>query len=169
MHTHERPYLIISATPLVLKMTDPEGKSFTHEVKAGDIHWVEANSTDAKVTHTLANEGPPKADRRNRIEIVSISSALFGESHSLLSLSAMPRTLDPELRRALAARIRYYNEMGIYDFYRRPREPAADSCGGWLQQCSRGRQNPARIGRRDESTQGRGGAAPLPSKRIFLR
>jgi uracil-DNA glycosylase len=32
----------------------------------------------------------------------------------------MPRTLDPELRRALAARIRYYNEMGIYDFYRRP-------------------------------------------------
>jgi DNA polymerase len=32
----------------------------------------------------------------------------------------MPRNLDPELRRALAARIRYYNEMGIYDFYRRP-------------------------------------------------
>jgi uracil-DNA glycosylase family 4 len=32
----------------------------------------------------------------------------------------MPRTLDPELRRTLAARIRYYNEMGIYDFYRRP-------------------------------------------------
>ena len=32
----------------------------------------------------------------------------------------MPRTLDRELRRALAARIRYYNEMGIYDFYRRP-------------------------------------------------
>ena len=52
MHTHERPYLIISATPLVLKMTDPEGKSFTHEVKAGDFHWV-----DAKVTHSLANEG----------------------------------------------------------------------------------------------------------------
>src|SRR5260370_16613341 len=32
----------------------------------------------------------------------------------------MPRTLDPEVRRALAARIRYHNEMGIYDFYRRP-------------------------------------------------
>ena len=28
--------------------------------------------------------------------------------------------LDPELSRALAMRIRYYNEMGIYDFYRRP-------------------------------------------------
>jgi DNA polymerase len=32
----------------------------------------------------------------------------------------MSHTLDPELRRALALRIRYYNEMGIYDFYRRP-------------------------------------------------
>ena len=32
----------------------------------------------------------------------------------------MPRTLDPEVRLALAARIRYYNDMGIYDFYRRP-------------------------------------------------
>src|ERR1700731_4158276 len=27
--------------------------------------------------------------------------------------------LDPELRRELANRIRYYNELGIYDFYRR--------------------------------------------------
>jgi quercetin dioxygenase-like cupin family protein len=52
MHTHTRPYLIISATPLALKMTDPEGKSFAHEVQAGDVHWV-----DAKVTHSLANEG----------------------------------------------------------------------------------------------------------------
>ena len=32
----------------------------------------------------------------------------------------MPLALDPELRAALVARIRYYNEMGIYDFYRRP-------------------------------------------------
>ncbi len=35
----------------------------------------------------------------------------------------MSRTLDPDLRSALAARIRYYNELGIYDFYRR--EPAS--------------------------------------------
>ncbi len=28
-------------------------------------------------------------------------------------------TLSPDLRRALADRIRYYNELGIYDFYRR--------------------------------------------------
>jgi uracil-DNA glycosylase family 4 len=31
----------------------------------------------------------------------------------------MPTTLDPQLKRALADRIRYYNELGIYDFYRR--------------------------------------------------
>jgi uracil-DNA glycosylase len=43
----------------------------------------------------------------------------------------MPRTIDPQLRRALTERIRYYNELGIYDFYRRepnaelPREPEA--------------------------------------------
>jgi len=30
----------------------------------------------------------------------------------------VPRTLDPELRRALVERIRFYNELGIYDFYR---------------------------------------------------
>jgi uracil-DNA glycosylase len=39
----------------------------------------------------------------------------------------MPRTLEPELRRALAARIRFYNEMGIYDFYRR--ETSGDVAG----------------------------------------
>jgi uracil-DNA glycosylase len=31
----------------------------------------------------------------------------------------MPRILDPELRRALAQRVRFYNDLGIYDFYRR--------------------------------------------------
>jgi uracil-DNA glycosylase len=31
----------------------------------------------------------------------------------------MPRTLGPDLKRALAERVRYYNELGIYDFYRR--------------------------------------------------
>jgi len=36
--------------------------------------------------------------------------------------------LDPELRRALTDRIRYYNELGIYDFYRRePRSAAMES------------------------------------------
>ncbi|MFZ0956590.1 MAG: uracil-DNA glycosylase [Candidatus Sulfotelmatobacter sp.] len=41
----------------------------------------------------------------------------------------MSPTLDPALRRALADRVRYYNELGIYDFYRRG--PAAQiSTGG---------------------------------------
>ena len=31
----------------------------------------------------------------------------------------MSPLLDPQLKRALADRIRYYNELGIYDFYRR--------------------------------------------------
>jgi len=35
----------------------------------------------------------------------------------------MPSVLDPQLRRALTERMRYYHELGIYDFYRR--EPQA--------------------------------------------
>jgi uracil-DNA glycosylase len=31
----------------------------------------------------------------------------------------MPHTLEPEVRRALAERVRYCHELGIYDFYRR--------------------------------------------------
>jgi uracil-DNA glycosylase len=38
----------------------------------------------------------------------------------------MPIALDPQLRRALAERIRYYNQLGIYDFYRRETSAAAD-------------------------------------------
>jgi uracil-DNA glycosylase family 4 len=37
----------------------------------------------------------------------------------------MASVLDPEIKRALAERVRYYNELGIYDFYRR--EPAEDN------------------------------------------
>lgn len=52
MHTHQRPYLIVSATPMMLKMTAPDGQSSSHEVKAGDFHWI-----DASVAHSLANAG----------------------------------------------------------------------------------------------------------------
>jgi len=40
----------------------------------------------------------------------------------------MPHTLSPERRRAVAERIRFYNELGVYDFYRRavPQTPIAD-------------------------------------------
>jgi uracil-DNA glycosylase len=36
----------------------------------------------------------------------------------------MPRSLSPDLRNALSERIRYYREMGIYDFYSRDAAPA---------------------------------------------
>ncbi len=52
MHTHTRPYLIVAATPMQLKMTAPDGQSRTEQVKAGDFHWV-----NVPVTHSLANEG----------------------------------------------------------------------------------------------------------------
>lgn len=54
-HTHTRPYLIISATPMQLKMTAPDGEVMEHPVKAGDLHWI-----DQKVTHTLTNNGNEK-------------------------------------------------------------------------------------------------------------
>ncbi len=54
-HTHERPYMIVAATPMELKMAAPDGQEMAHPVKAGDIHWV-----DQKVTHTLTNIGAEK-------------------------------------------------------------------------------------------------------------
>jgi DNA polymerase len=33
--------------------------------------------------------------------------------------TTVPETLNPQLKKALADRLRYYNELGIYDFYRR--------------------------------------------------
>jgi uracil-DNA glycosylase family 4 len=39
----------------------------------------------------------------------------------------MPRALDLQLKRTLAERVRYYHELGIYDFYRRPAEQVVNS------------------------------------------
>lgn len=39
----------------------------------------------------------------------------------------MPRSLSPETRRAVAERIRFYNELGVYDFYRRAVESGTDT------------------------------------------
>jgi uracil-DNA glycosylase family 4 len=39
----------------------------------------------------------------------------------------MPGVLDQQLRQALAARLRYYRELGIYDFYRRDGRAIAES------------------------------------------
>jgi quercetin dioxygenase-like cupin family protein len=52
MHTHNRPYLIVAVTRTALKMTAPDGQSFSHQIEKGDFHWM-----DTKVTHSLTNEG----------------------------------------------------------------------------------------------------------------
>jgi quercetin dioxygenase-like cupin family protein len=52
-HTHARPYLIVAATDMGLRMTSPGGAAMAHRVKAGDVHWV-----DTAVTHVLSNDGP---------------------------------------------------------------------------------------------------------------
>jgi uracil-DNA glycosylase family 4 len=39
-------------------------------------------------------------------------------------ISTVPTIQNPDLRRALAERVRYYNELGIYDFYRRESQEA---------------------------------------------
>ena len=41
----------------------------------------------------------------------------------------MPIIPNPELRRALAERVRYYNELGIYDFYRREASGSSSESG----------------------------------------
>jgi DNA polymerase len=38
----------------------------------------------------------------------------------------MPKPLDPQTKKHLAARVKYYKEMGIYDFYRRPVEEGVE-------------------------------------------
>ena len=51
-HAHARPYLLVAATDMNLRMTAPAGGSRTHPIKAGDFHWV-----DVPVTHTFVNNG----------------------------------------------------------------------------------------------------------------
>jgi DNA polymerase len=38
----------------------------------------------------------------------------------------MSKSLDPETKKQLASRVKYYKEMGIHDFYRRPVEEGAE-------------------------------------------
>ncbi len=55
-HSHTRPYLIVAATPMKLKMTVPGGQARSEDLLPGDFHWV-----DAKVTHALYNDGQQQA------------------------------------------------------------------------------------------------------------
>ena len=45
----------------------------------------------------------------------------------------MASTLDPELRSALTERVRYYRELGIYDFYRRERSALSETSSSTFQ------------------------------------
>ena len=38
----------------------------------------------------------------------------------------MPKSLDPQTKKQLAARVKYYKEMGIHDFYRQPIDPSVE-------------------------------------------
>ena len=38
----------------------------------------------------------------------------------------MPKPLDPQTKKQLAARVKYYKEMGIHDFYRQPVDPSIE-------------------------------------------
>jgi quercetin dioxygenase-like cupin family protein len=55
MHTHTRPYVIVAATPMQLRMASPDGRVMVHPIGAGDTHWV-----NTPVTHTLGNDGTEK-------------------------------------------------------------------------------------------------------------
>jgi uracil-DNA glycosylase family 4 len=54
----------------------------------------------------------------------------------------MSRTLDPQLKRDLNERVRYYRELGIYDFYRRPVAEATVESFPGLQPESRDEMTP---------------------------
>lgn len=51
-HAHARPYLIVAATDMDLRMTSADGAVMEHGIKVGDLLWIES-----AVTHTLANRG----------------------------------------------------------------------------------------------------------------
>jgi len=55
MHTHHRPYIIVSIDALNLQMTSPDGQSASRAVDAGSFRYVDALL--APMTHNLSNIG----------------------------------------------------------------------------------------------------------------
>jgi quercetin dioxygenase-like cupin family protein len=55
MHTHHRPYVIVSITALNLQMSSPDGQSASRAVDAGSFRYVDAAL--APITHNLTNIG----------------------------------------------------------------------------------------------------------------
>ena len=54
-----------------------------------------------------------------RLRGARLSSAQVSGSSQLKSGEQMKRVLDPERRAAIAERLRFYRDLGVYDFYRR--------------------------------------------------
>src|SRR5437899_12325700 len=54
---------------------------------------------------------------------IRFSNAAFVQVNS----SRMPKPLDPATKEQLIARVNYYREMGIHDFYRRPAASSAEA------------------------------------------
>jgi hypothetical protein len=104
-----------------------------------------AKSLDAIVVNDVSKPGIGFDSDRNAVTILTASettnvpetskwevgAAVAGPGHQAQTgkrsripsviLNRMP--LDPALRRALTDRVRYYNDLGIYDFYRRTVTP----------------------------------------------
>ncbi len=66
-------------------------------------------------TSKAADKACPERSRRE----CPPHTGLLHTAPKQFRIPPMPPTLDPQLKRALADRIRFYNELGIYDFYRR--------------------------------------------------
>lgn len=55
-HAHHRPYLLVAATDVNLRMSFADGRSLKRRMKAGDMQWV-----DTATTHALTNSGTNSA------------------------------------------------------------------------------------------------------------
>ena len=58
--------------------------------------------------------------------VKSLGRHLLLFPNHLFLLAAMPKPLDSQTKKHLAARVKYYKEMGIHDFYRRPVEEGVE-------------------------------------------
>ena len=80
----------------------------------------------------------------------------------------MPRTLEPDLRRALAERVRYCHEMGIYDFYRRESSVVQEAEPHHPAEVEESAFSPTFQEQREEMTAKRSAVVPRPANETIL-
>jgi DNA polymerase len=76
----------------------------------------------------------------------------------------VPTIQNPDLRRSLAERIRYYNELGIYDFYQREPQVVAQVVASETSAASEGDLTPSQ---REEMSAKKSAAVVKPAENIF--